>query len=198
MNKYLLFSILIIFGCVFLSSGIIITGFGQYQDLISAQKTIIDYKEKMSAPVNALNPVLSAYSSLNAQLIIPKLSVSCNIRGDTVNAYNAVYHYSQSVNPGQSGECGLLGHRTKYSGLFKNIGSLSPGDQVIIKDFTSKKKYIYQVTSNGNDIRWDYETNPVRFAQEGQARLLLMTCYPPGKKEAAWITHCKLVSTESL
>jgi sortase A len=179
--------------------GIILAGFGQYQDVLSAQKIIKDYKEKMSAPVNALDPDFSSGRSfLNAQLIIPKLGVNCNIRSDTVNAYNAVYHYSQSANPGQPGECGLLGHRTNYSGLVRNIGSLSPGDQVIIKDFTSKKKYVYQVTSNGDDIRWDYKTNPVRFAQEGQARLLLMTCYPPGKKEAAWITHCKLVSTGPL
>jgi sortase A len=27
---------------------------------------------------------------------------------------------------------------------------------------------------------------------------MLITCYPPGKKKAAWITHCKLVKTEEI
>jgi sortase A len=115
-----------------------------------------------------------------------------------VNAYNAVYHYPESVYPGQPGECGILGHRTTYSGLFKNLGTLQIGDKVIIVDTVMKKRYTYEVTSNGDDIRWDYKTNPVRFSQEGEARLMLMTCYPPGKKEAAFITHCKLVSTEDI
>ncbi len=72
------------------------------------------------------------------------------------------------------------------------------GDEVIIKDYNSRKKYIYQVTSNGQDIRWDYKTNPVRFAQEGEPRLLIMTCYPPGRKQAAYIMHCKMVSSSGL
>ncbi|HHT18369.1 MAG TPA: sortase, partial [Methanobacterium sp.] len=58
-----------------------------------------------------------------------------------------------------------------------------------------RKKFVYQVTSNGDDIRWDYKTNPIRFSQEGEARLLIVTCYPPGRKQAAWITHFKLVSS---
>ena len=45
---------------------------------------------------------------------------------------------------------------------------------------------------------WDYKTNPIRFSQEGQARLLIVTCYPPGKKQAAWITHFKMVSSSNL
>jgi hypothetical protein len=47
----------------------------------------------------------------------------------------------------------------------------------------------------GDDIRWDYKTNPIRFSQEGKASLLIIKCYPPGRKQAAWITHFKLVSS---
>jgi len=79
--------------------------------------------------------------------------VDATIRSDTVNAYNSIYHYPESVNPGQSGECEFLSHRTKYSGLFGKLGSLKVGDEVIVKDYSSNKKYIYKVTSNGNDIR---------------------------------------------
>ncbi|MDP3065974.1 MAG: sortase [Methanobacteriaceae archaeon] len=198
MRSYKIYSVLILFCCVFLSLGIVMASFSQFEQLQSAQKSIKDYKERMSNPVNALDPTSTVTPFLNYDLVIPKLGVNCNIRGDTVNAYNAVYHYSESVMPGQPGQCGLLGHRTTYSGLFKNIGSLRVGDEVIIKDYNSRKKYIYQVTSNGQDIRWDYKTNPVRFAQEGEPRLLIMTCYPPGKKQAAYIMHCKMVSSSGL
>jgi len=198
MSKYKIIAILIILACVTLAAGIAIAGYQQMQNVTQAQKSVKDYQEKMSNPVNALDPTDLTKSYVNAQLIIPKLNLNASIRSDTVNAYNAVYHYPESVMPGKPGECGILGHRTKYSGLFTNIASLEPGDQAIIKDFAQRKKYVYEVTSNGNDIRWDYKTNPIRFSQEGQARLLIVTCYPPGKKEAAWITHFKMVSSSSI
>ncbi|HSO26179.1 MAG TPA: sortase, partial [Methanobacteriaceae archaeon] len=139
-----------------------------------------------------------AYTSTTTKLIIPKIGLDCWIRSDTVNAYDSVYHYPESVLPGQNGECGLLGHRTIYSGPFKKLGNLKIGDQVIIEDLTLSKRYVYKVTSNGKDIRWDYETNPIKFAQDGDPRLMLITCYPPGRKKAAWITHCKLMKTEEI
>ena len=186
---------MIIVICSLISLGIVITIFEQLQDVNAAQKSLKDYKERMSAPVDALNPSITSGSGIiNGELIIPKLQVDCHIRSDTVNAYDSVYHYPQSAAFGQPGEAGILGHRTTYSGLFRNIGDLVPGDQVIIEDLTLKKKYVYEVTSNGDDIRWDYQSNPIRFSMEGQPRLLLVTCYPPGEKEAAYIVHCKLVS----
>lgn len=193
MRKYKLYSTLIFSICVLISLSIVLIAFEEYPKVIKAQDSLKTYQERMSSPVDALNPDISG--SYTGELIIPKLGVDCTIRSDTVNAYNAVYHYPESVKPGQPGECGILGHRTTYSGLFKNISSLEIGDKVIVKDSTLKKEYTYSVTSNGNDIRWDYKTNPVKFAEEGEACLLIITCYPPGKKEAAYIVHCKLVST---
>lgn len=198
MSKYRLYSILIISVCALISLSILTIVYESYPKVINAQNNVKNYQEKMSNPVDALDPNGLSGSTYVGELVIPKLGVDCTIRSDTVNAYNAVYHYPESVAPGQAGECGILGHRTTYSGLFKNIGSLQIGDQVIIRDSVLKKEYIYAVTSNGDDIRWDYKTNPVKFAQEGAARLLIMTCYPPGKKEAAYIVHCKLVSTENI
>ncbi|NYB52537.1 MAG: class E sortase [Methanobacteriaceae archaeon] len=198
MASYKIISVLIVSVCVLVSAGIVVTGYQQMQNVTQAQKSVKTYQERMSNPVDALDPTDIASSYTNAQLIIPKLNVSATIRSDTVNAYNAVYHYPSSVMPGKPGECGILGHRTRYSGLFKNIASLKIGDQAIIKDYSQRKKYVYAVSSNGEDIRWDYKTNPIRFSQEGEPRLLIVTCYPPGKKEAAWITHFKLVSSSDL
>jgi sortase A len=193
-SKYKIVSVLIVLLCVLFGASIAIAGFQQMKNVTKAQQTVKDYKERMSNPVNALDPSdFSGY--MNAQLYIPKLRIFATIRSDTVNAYDTVYHYPESVMPGKPGECGILGHRTKYSGLFTNISSLKPGDEAIISDFIQRKKFVYQVTSNGEDIRWDYKTNPIRFSQEGKARLLIVTCYPPGRKQAAWITHFKLVSS---
>lgn len=194
-SKYKVVSVLIVLFCVLLAASIAIAGYQQMKNVTKAQNAVKEYKERMSNPVNALDPSDFSGSYMNAQLYIPKLNVVAAIRSDTVNGYNIVYHYPESVMPGKPGECGILGHRTKYSGLFTNIASLKPGDKAIIRDFIQRKKFVYQVTSNGDDIRWDYETNPVRFSQEGKARLLILTCYPPGRKQAAWITHFKLVSS---
>jgi sortase A len=197
MRKYRFISLLIVFGCVLFSLNMALNIMEKMQQVSDAQNSLKAYKERMSNPVDALDPTITALNVNNGELIIPKLDVDCSIRSDTVNAYDAVYHYPESSGYGQPGECAILGHRTTYSGIFRNIGSLAPGDEVIIKDLILKKKYVYQVTSIGDDIRWDYKSNPVRFAQEGEPRLLLMTCYPPGEKSAAWITHCKLVITSS-
>jgi sortase A len=198
MSRNNILAIIIILACATLAGSIAMAGYVQMENVTNAQKSVKDYQEKMSNPVDALDPADLKKTYMNAKLIIPKLGVNASIRSDTVNAYNAVYHYPESVMPGKAGECGILGHRTTYSGLFANIASLQPGDKAIIQDFTQRKKFVYEVTSNGNDIRWDYKTNPIRFSQEGQARLLIVTCYPPGKKQAAWITHFKLVSTSNL
>jgi sortase A len=201
MLKYKILSIAIILGCVVVCSTIIMAGFEKSHEL-NAYKTALNAQGNKSAPTNILNPTItrstSSSSITQSRLVIPKIGVDCNIRSDTVNAYNAVYHYPESVNPGQSGECGFLSHRTKFSGLFGKLGSLKVGDEVIVKDYSSNKKYTYKVTSNGDDIRWDYEDNPIQFDQSGDARLFLVTCYPPGRKQAAYITHCKLVSTTSI
>lgn len=134
-------------------------------------------------------------NAIIGRLKIPRLGVGCYIRSETVNAYNAAYHYPESVAIGQSGECGLMSHRTTYSALFRHLDWLKIGDKVILTDL-KRTKYTYSVTSNGNDIRWDYKTNPIQFSHSGPARLLLVTCHPPGYEKAAFITHSKLVSVD--
>lgn len=197
MGKYRILSLIIIVGCLLSAAYVMFIIFDKMHEIEAAQKSVKNYKERMSAPVDALDPNTNSGQLVTGELIIPKLEVDCSIRSDTVNAYDAVYHYPQSAAYGQPGECGILGHRTTYSGLFRNIGDLKPGDKVIIKDLILKKVYTYEVTSNGDDIRWDYKTNPVTFALEGERMLLLITCYPPGEKSAAYITHCKLISASS-
>lgn len=201
MHNTKLISSIIILICLILSFNIMFAAYSEYQNLRDTQARLEHYK---SAPRNLLEPEVS---NINLQsggatnlgkLIIPRLDLEVWIRTDTVNAYDSVYHYPESVMPGMDGHCGLLGHRTSYSGPFRNIGNLRVGDEVIIQDMVVSREYVYQVVSNGADVRWDYKTNPIQFAQDGDARLMLITCYPPGRKDAAWITHCRLVSTSNI
>ena len=130
------------------------------------------------------------------ELSFPTLGLNWNIVEDTVNHYKSVYHYSDSFYPGQNGTIGFLGHHTRYSAPFDNINQLQAGDPVIITDYLTQKKYVYKVTSNG-DIKADYKTNPIQFPT-GSYSLTLVTCYPPGYQEAAYMTHLSLVSVEPI
>ncbi len=126
------------------------------------------------------------------QVSLPSLGLNWNISDDTVNHYGSVYHVASSFYPGQNGTIGLLGHHTRYSAPFNDTYQLKAGDQVIITDYLTQKKYVYTVVSNG-DIKSDYKTNPVQFSA-GTYGLTLITCYPPGYMEAAYQTHLNLVS----
>lgn len=126
------------------------------------------------------------------QISMPSLGLNWNISDDTVNHYGSVYHASTSFYPGQNGTIGLLGHHTRYSAPFNDTYELKTGDQIIITDYLTQKKYVYNVTSNG-DIDALYKTVPIKFPG-GTYGLTLITCYPPGYMEAAYQTHLDLVS----
>ncbi|BAW30827.1 MAG TPA: class E sortase [Methanothermobacter sp.] len=194
MRKYKIYSIIIILTCIIISSLIVVKGYQDFEKLKKSQKHLEEYK---NAPKELLNPEIPTTTehTIIGKLIIPSIGLEVWIREDTVNAYDSVYHYPESVMPGEPGDCGILGHRTRYSGPFQLIGNLKPGDTVIIEDMQTSKRYIYKVVSNGQDIRWDYKENPIRFSQTGKPRLMLITCYPPGRTDAAWITYCELVET---
>jgi sortase A len=153
--------------------------------------------QKFKVLLKTINIKNSATANTNmwGTLSIPTLNSNWNIRTDTLNSYNTVYH-APSFYPGENGTVGISGHHTKYSAPFARINLLKVGDQVIINDYLTQKKFIYEVMNNG-DIKWDYKTNPVQFPA-GNSELTLITCYPPGFTEAAWMVHCKLKSVQPL
>jgi len=73
---------IILLGCVFLSLTIVMAGFEQSKDVTKAQNNLKTYKEKMSNPVNALDPLSYNGGGSIGQLIIPKLGVDATIRSD--------------------------------------------------------------------------------------------------------------------
>jgi sortase A len=153
--------------------------------------------QKFKILLKSINVKHSATGNTNmwGTLTIPTLGVNWNIRTDTLNSYDTVYH-APSFYPGENGTVGIYGHHTKFSAPFARINLLKVGDQVIVNDYLSQKKFIYVVMNNG-DVKWDYKTNPVKFPG-GRSELTLITCYPPGLTEAAWMVHCKLKSVQPL
>ncbi|BDZ70925.1 sortase domain-containing protein [Methanobacterium petrolearium] len=158
--------------------------------------------EAVRNSLNINNTTLTSTPSF-ATVTIPKLGVTWNIRYDTLNAMNSVYHYSlprsslpKSFYPGEKGSVGLLGHHTFYSAPFDNVDKLQTGDTVIINDYLTQKKYTYQVVSN-DDIRYDYTTNLIEFPA-GKTELVLGTCWPEGYTAAERYAHCKLSSVDPL
>lgn len=133
---------------------------------------------------------------ISGSIYIPSQGIKWDIRNDTINIINGVYKYPESFYPGESGTVGIMGHHTKFSAPFANINLLEAGDEIIIDDYLTQKRYVYEVSSNG-DINWDYKVHPVQFPKD-KSELTLVTCWPPGYMLAAWIVHCKLVSIEPL
>lgn len=76
---------------------------------------------------------------------IPKLGVKAAIlegTDDRALKYT-VGHYPQTANPGEKGNCVLLGHRNYvYGHFFRRIDELKAGDQVVIKKDTYTYTYI--------------------------------------------------------
>lgn len=130
------------------------------------------------------------------EISFPSQGISWKIRSDTVNEYNSVYHYPESFYTGFNGTVGLLGHHTLYSAPFANIHLLEIGVPVVIKDYLTQKTYTYEVTSVG-DIKWDYKNNPIDFPL-GSPELTLVTCWPPGTDQGAFMVHARLKSIEML
>ena len=170
-----------------------------YSIIFTTPDTSLNYK---SPEIRALtqnltiNDTTLPETQVWGQVSILSQGVNWDMCQDTVNHYGSVFHYTNSFFTGQNGTVGLLGHHTEYSAPFGNINRLNNGDKVIITDYLTQRKYVYEVISNG-DIKSDYKANPLQFAG-GVFELTLSTCYPPGFQEAAYLTHCKLVSVEPI
>lgn len=132
-----------------------------------------------------------------AELIMPTVGADWPITSDSVND-PAVYFIPTSFYPGTNGETALLGHHTTHSAPFSGLTQLQVGDPVIIKDYLTQKKYTYEVTSNGDDIRWGVKGTAIGYQSSSVPELWLITCWPTGYSRAAYIVHTKLVSVEPL
>ncbi|OEC84791.1 MULTISPECIES: sortase domain-containing protein [Methanobacterium] len=132
-----------------------------------------------------------------AELIMPTIGGDWELTSNSVND-PAVYFVPTSYYPGTNGQTALMGHHTTHSAPFSGITQLKVGDPLIIKDYLTQKKYTYEVTSNGDDIRWGVKGTSIDYQSTSTPELWLITCWPTGYSRAAYIVHSKLVSVEPL
>ena len=130
---------------------------------------------------------LSSYFSV----VIPKISASSNIianvdasdKDEYLDALKkGVAHAKGTYFPGQNADIFLFSHSTdsplnfaRYNAIFYLLKKLEKGDEIII--YFADKRYEYQVSdkfvTDSSDVSW-------LKSQQGEERLILMTCDPPG------------------
>ena len=135
----------------------------------------------------ALSYEVSSYFSV----VIPKIGASSNVIANVDTADEKEYlqalkegvaHAKGTYFPGQNADIFLFSHSTdsplnfaRYNAVFYLLKELEEGDRIIV--YFADKRYDYQVaekfTAEASDVSW-------LSAREGEERLILMTCDPPG------------------
>lgn len=143
---------------------------------------------KDEKPQEAENPQSVKKIDLYAKLIIESSQEEIPVvKGVSLNdlRYGAGY-FPQSAQPGQVGNCIILGHREN---VFRNLGRLKLQDKIVIESLD--KKYVYRVVETQIvDKINDNLLDPVQ-----DARLTLITCYPiqyTGPAEQRYLVTAKL------
>ncbi|MEK7542656.1 MAG: sortase [Patescibacteria group bacterium] len=138
-----------------------------------------------------------------AAIVIPKIGVEAPIifvastkPADFLNPLkNGVAHYP-SILPGRKGTSIILGHSaplawfgSKYDDIFSNLKDLEHGDRILIT--RDGKLHIYEVKekvflNRGQDV-------PAELMQSDGARLLLLSCWPPGINNKRIIVQSEII-----
>ena len=160
------------------------------------------YKQKMaevkeyttdSRPARKiLYPVRPKMNEKFGELIIPKLKAVLPIyEGTDEDALErGVGHYAKSVLPGESDNSVLSGHRDT---VFRSIGKLKVGDELIVKTYAGVFTYRIKKT-------WivDEDDRSVIVSHYGKKILTLTTCYPfnwIGPAPQRYIIQSEMVET---
>ena len=124
-------------------------------------------------------------------LIIPEIGINAKVESsvDLANEKNyqavlktSVAHAKGTALPGESGTIYIFGHSTdypwnisRYSAYFYPLRYLEEGEEIII--IYQGKNFLYQVeekkVAKANELEY-------LISQEGENRLVLQTCWPPG------------------
>lgn len=160
------------------------SGFGQVLEQIRAEE---ERKEFVLAKASELEAPDTYFS-----IVIPRISARAkvlpNVDAGDPNSYlpalkKGVAHAAGSVFPGILGATYLFAHSTdapiniaRYNAVFYLLREVEEGDEVFV--FFLDEFYPYRVEEKlivePEDVSW------LALAQEGEERLILQTCWPPG------------------
>ncbi len=110
---------------------------------------------------------------------------------------NGVLLYPDSVLPGEIGTTIILGHsapvnwpKINYDDIFSRLNELEKGDKIVI--YFNHLKYTYQVYDRHIFYPKD-EQDFLSGDNEETARLVLLTCWPPGKDFQRFAVLAKII-----
>jgi len=149
------------------------------------------------------NQVTYTYSEQSNIIDIPAISIKAPIVFPTTTDVpllqkyldKGVILYPTSVMPGRAGQTVILGHSApenwpiiKYDWVFSKLNDLKAGD--IIKVTVDHKQFTYRVTqkkiiNKGEEVTFGDLTN-------SENRLILVSCWPPGKDYKRILVEAKL------
>ncbi|MGQ9683105.1 MAG: sortase [Anaerolineae bacterium] len=162
------------------------------------------------APVTSVTPSPSATASLTAtgtpsatpratpasptgvRLVIAAIGVDAPVvEGDSWDVLKyGIGHRISSAWPGELGNCVLSAHNDVYGAIFKDLGSLEPGDIILAQ--APEADYHYVVTGKRIVLPSDISvTDPTQ-----EPTLTLITCYPPLVDTHRIVVTARLVGTE--
>jgi sortase A len=125
------------------------------------------------------------------RLIIPKLNIDADVQEVGINAagnmgvpnnFTDVAWYKYGVVPGGPGSAVMAGHVDNglgLNGVFKKLGELEPGDEIIIERRDGKR--LAFVVTGKRSYPYDQVPTGIVFNPSGSTRLNLITC------EGAWV-----------
>jgi sortase A len=155
-------------------------------------KVMAEAKNQTNTDKRILYPIRPKSGENIGDLIIPKLgAILPIIEGtDPDELEKGVGHFAQSVLPGEKDNSVLSGHRDT---VFRNVGKLKVGDQLVTK--TSAGIFTYKIVK-----MWivDDEDRTVIVSHKGKQILTLTTCYPfnwIGSAPQRYIIQSELVKT---
>lgn len=153
------------------------------------------YSPDTDIPVPANKQLETSPLQHPARLIIPTLDIDTNVQEVGINAqgnmgvpnnFTDVGWYKYGVVPGGAGSAVMAGHVDNglgLSGVFKNLGELEEGDEVIIERQDGRR--LTFVVTGKRSYPYDSVPTDIVFNPSGSTRLNLITC------EGAWVKSAK-------
>ena len=159
--------------------------------------------KKSPAPQVTSTPDITVDSSILYEIAIPKIAIKApillNVPAEDETAYlkaleGGVAHYNGTAVPGQTGNSVIFAHSGYYKNkpgdykeIFRHLDQLRPGDDILTT--IAGKKLNYKVTKSTIVAADDLSViEPV----EGESRLTLLTCWPPGTLDKRFVVTATL------
>lgn len=124
------------------------------------------------------------------RIYIPKINLGAVLVPGTSSAQlkKGPGVYAEGVDPGESGNLAIAGHRNAYGFWFWHLDKVLPGDLIYIT--VDSKAYVYQTERNFIVAKNDWSV----IAPTTYDAVTLTTCHPIGSTEQRLIVRGKLVN----